>query len=142
MPRFARAAHRPPTPLQLREVVDRRADPRLSADVLGLDPAARLTAGVQVQVVNLSARGALLEQREWLRPGTRTELRLARTGPGDEPAEQYAAAAVVARCWVHGLSPLRYRTALVFAGDLAVPARADEAFDEVEVELVLQELSA
>ncbi len=138
---LARAAHRAPTPLQLREVVDRRADPRLSADVLGLDPAARLTAGVQVQVVNLSARGALLEQREWLRPGTRTELRLARTGPGDEP-EQYAASAVVARCWVHALSPLRYRTALVFAGDLAVPARADEAFDEVEVELVLQELTA
>lgn len=141
MTRIARAAQRPPTPLQFLEIADRRADPRMSAEVLGLEQAARLTAGVQVQVVNLSARGALLEQREWLRPGTRTELRLTRAGSGDEPAEQYSTAALVARCWVHVLSPLRYRTALVFAADLAVPGQGDE-FDEVEVELVLQELTA
>ena len=55
MTRIARAAQRPPTPLQFLEIADRRADPRMSAEVLGLEQAARLTVGVQVQVVNLSA---------------------------------------------------------------------------------------
>ena len=33
---------------------------------------------------------------------------------GNEHAEQLAAPGVAARCWVHQLSPLRYRAALVF----------------------------
>ena len=84
---------------------DRRAEPRLSAEVLGLHGEARLTAGVHVRVVNVSHGGALLEQGELLRPGMRTELRVLRPGP-DGQNELIAVSGVVARCWVHRLSPL------------------------------------
>jgi hypothetical protein len=88
----------------------------LSAEVLGLDSHARLTLGVHVRVVNVSRGGALLEVQEWLRPGTRTELRLSRPAEGSAQPEVQSAVSSVARCWVHRLSPLRYRAALVFAG--------------------------
>ena len=35
--------------------------------------------------------------------------------------ERLAAPGIAARCWVHRLSPLRYRTALVFTGSPAMP---------------------
>ncbi len=82
--------------------------------MLGLDVDACLTVGVHVRVVNVSRGGALLEQPEWLRPGTRTELRLSRPAVGAGHRQLLAATGVVARCWVHRLSPLRYRTALIF----------------------------
>jgi hypothetical protein len=104
-----------PSPFTFDPAPDRRTEPRLGAEVLGLDVEARLTVGVHVRVVNLSRGGALLEQPEWLRPGTRTELRLVRHTDGDA-GEQLAAPCVVTRCWVYRLSPLRYRTALVFTG--------------------------
>ncbi|MGE0359653.1 MAG: PilZ domain-containing protein [Vicinamibacterales bacterium] len=131
-----------PAALTFESVSDRRHEPRLSADVLGLDADARLTVGVHVRVVNVSRGGALVEQEEWLRPGTRTELRLTRPVDGVEPAELLAAPGVVARCWVHRLSPLRYRTALVFAtAGRTTPDPAD-GLDPGEVEVVLHEKSA
>jgi hypothetical protein len=109
-----------PQPFTLDRVADRRAETRLSAEVLGLDVDARLTVGVHVRVVNVSRGGALLEQGEWLRPGTRTELRLSHQVTGADHPQQLAASGTVARCWVHRLSPLRYRTALIFAAARAL----------------------
>lgn len=103
-----------PSPLGLAAVSDRRAQPRLSAEILGLDVDARLSLGVHVRVLNVSNGGALLELQEWIRPGTRSELRLSRSAESDEPA-RLAAQGQIVRCWVHRLSPLRYRAALVFS---------------------------
>ena len=129
-----------PSPFTLEPVADRRAEPRLSAEVLGLDIDGRLTVGVHVRVVNVSRGGALLEQGEWLRPGTRTELRLSRPSDDTAAAKLLAAAGVVARCWVHRLSPLRYRTALVFNNARPTPpARPD---DDAEIEIDLSEGAA
>lgn len=109
-----------PTPFTLDHVADRRAEARLSAEVLGLEGDAQLTLGVHVRVVNVSRGGALLEFHEWLRPGTRTEVRLSRPVPGSPKTQLLAARGTIARCWVHRLSPLRYRTALVFSGGRAI----------------------
>jgi hypothetical protein len=128
-----------PSPFTLQPVADRRAEARLSAEVLGLDADARLTVGVHVRVVNVSRGGALLEQGEWLRPGTRTELRLTQPGETTAPGKLLAAAGMVARCWVHRLSPLRYRTALVFNGAKPIPPPAG---DDAEVEIDLSEGAA
>ena len=120
---------------------DRRAEPRLSAEVLGLHGEGRLAAGVHVRVVNVSPGGALLEQGEWLRPGTRTDLRVTRPGPDGQP-ELIGVSGVVARCWVLQLSPLRYRTALVFSNSRAMAAGPSAPLDDGEVEILLEELSA
>ena len=101
--------------------------------MLGLDADGHLTVGVHVRVVNISRGGALLEQAEWLRPGTRTELHLT----GLATARSIGAARRArhrARCWVHRLSPLRYRTALVFTGSPAMPpALVDRPSVDVEI---------
>lgn len=102
-----------PTPFALAAVSDRRSQPRLSAEIVGLDVDARLSLGVHVRVMNVSNGGALLELQEWIRPGTRSELRLSKTNEGQGP-EKLAAQGQIVRCWVHRLSPLRYRAALVF----------------------------
>ena len=116
----------PPKPFTFDDVADRRSEPRLSAEVLGLDVEARLTVGVHVRVVNLSRGGALLEQGEWLRPGTCTELRMGRPVAGSAQPQQLVASGTVERCWVYRLSPLRYRTALVFSGGgRSLPAGAE-----------------
>jgi len=109
-----------PSPLSLAAVSDRRAQPRLSAEILGLDADARLSLGVHVRVLNVSNGGALLELQEWIRPGTRSELRLSRSAETVEP-ERLSAQGQIVRCWVHRLSPLRYRAALVFS---AAPPKA------------------
>lgn len=101
------------TPFALAPVSDRRAQPRLSAEILGLDVDAKLSLGVHVRVMNVSNGGALLELHEWIRPGTRSELRLSKPVEAQEP-EKLTAQGQIVRCWVHRLSPLRYRAALVF----------------------------
>lgn len=103
-----------PLPLSLAAVSDRRSQPRLSAEILGLDEDAKLSLGVHVRVLNVSSGGALLELQEWIRPGTRSELRLSKPAIARE-AERLSAQGQIVRCWVHRLSPLRYRAALVFA---------------------------
>ncbi len=115
---------------------DRRTQARLSAEVLGLDPEARLSLGLHVRLLNVSNGGALLELHEWVRPGTRSELRLFTATETTEP-EKLVAPGQVARCWVHRLSPLRYRAALVFtapAPPSAVPAPAEPGEVTVNVE--------
>ena len=101
-------------PVDLSAASDRRREARLSADVLGLDADAQLDVGVHVRVINISVGGALIEQQEWLRPGTVTELRLLRPVRGEHP-EKLAASGAVLRSWVHRLSPLCYRSAIAFA---------------------------
>ncbi len=103
----------PSLPLSLAAVSDRRSQPRLSAEILGLDDEARLSLGVHVRVLNVSTGGALLELQEWIRPGTRSELRLSKPA-FEQNAERLSAQGQIVRCWVHRLSPLRYRAALVF----------------------------
>ena len=110
-----------PLPLSLAAVSDRRSQPRLSAEILGLDEDAKLSLGVHVRVLNVSSGGALLELQEWIRPGTRSELRLTKPAIARE-AERLSAQGQIARCWVHQLSPLRYRAALVFASLAPVTA--------------------
>ena len=141
MPPSASPASSVPSPFGIQAVADRRAEPRLSAEVLGLNTEGRLAAGVRVRVINVSQGGALLEQGEWLRPGTRTDLRVTRPGPDGQP-ELIGVSGVVGRCWVHRLSPLRYRTALVFSNNRTMPAGQSAANDESEVEILLEELSA
>jgi hypothetical protein len=121
-----------PLPLSLAAVSDRRSQPRLSAEILGLDDDARLSMGVHVRVLNVSTGGALLEIQEWIRPGTRSELRLSRPALGQH-AERLSAHGQIARCWVHRLSPLRYRAAVVFTAlSPATPDRS-EAVDDLMV---------
>lgn len=124
-----------PSPLSLAAVSDRRAQPRLSAEILGLDVDARLSLGVHVRVLNVSSGGALLEIQEWIRPGTRSELRLSKPAIAEDP-ERLSAQGQIARCWVHRLSPLRYRAALVFSA-LAPVTPGPEAL-EVDLTVLLE----
>jgi hypothetical protein len=108
------SSQNPSLPFALAPVSDRRSQPRLSAEILGLDEDAKLSLGVHVRVLNVSNGGALLELHEWIRPGTRSELRLSKPVAEQEP-ERLTAQGQIVRCWVHRLSPLRYRAALVFS---------------------------
>ena len=136
-------AMNPPSPqpsaslsLSLASVSDRRIQPRLSAEILGLDEEATLSLGVHVRVLNVSSGGALLELQEWIRPGTRSELRLLKPALARDP-ERLSAKGQIARCWVHRLSPLRYRAALVFAG-LAPVAPGAALHTEEDLTILLE----
>ena len=121
-----------PVPLNLAAVSDRRAEPRLSAEILGLDADAKLSLGVHVQVLNVSSGGALVEMQEWIRPGTRSELRLSKPAMADD-AERLSAQGQIARCWVHRLSPLRYRAALIFSALAPVTPRPETLEEDLTV---------
>ncbi len=123
-------------PLALAAVSDRRSQPRLSAEILGLDDDANLALGVHVRVINVSSGGALLELQEWIRPGTRTELRLSKPAIEGE-AERLSARGQIARCWVHRLSPLHYRAALVFSS-LAPVTPGPPLHTEVDMIVLLE----
>lgn len=122
--------------LSLGAASDRRSEPRLSAEILGLDEEAKLSMGVHVRVVNVSSGGALLELQEWIRPGTRSELRLSKPKLDGE-TERLSAHGQIARCWVQSLSPLRYRVALVFAG-VAPVMPATPLHTEVDLTIFLE----
>ncbi len=62
-----------------------------------------------VQVVELSAGGALVESRTPVRPNARTELSL-----DGVDGRRHAVRARVLRCWVSALEPLTYRCAVTF----------------------------
>lgn len=100
---------------------DRRSQPRLSAEILGLDVDASLSQGVYVRVLNVSSGGALVELDEWIRPGTRSSIKLSRPSEGDMPGERLVANGQIVRCWVDRLAPLRYRAAMVFAAHAPKP---------------------
>lgn len=114
-------------PLSLASDRDRRSQPRLSAEVLGLDVDATLSQGVYVRVLNVSTGGALVELHEWIRPGTRSALKLSRPVEDGAQADRMVASGQIVRCWVDRLAPLRYRAAMVFAG--AVPSPQPPAGD-------------
>ncbi len=124
-----------PLSLSLAAVSDRRAQPRLSAEILGLDEDAKLSLGVHVRVLNVSSGGALLELQEWIRPGTRSELRLSKPAVANE-AERLSAQGQIVRCWVHRLSPLRYRAALVFSR--LAPVTAGPLHTEEDLTILLE----
>ena len=100
---------------------DRRSQPRLSAEILGLDVDASLSQGVYVRVLNVSTGGALVELDEWIRPGTRSAIKLSRPSDGTLPGERLVANGQIVRCWVDRLAPLRYRAAMVFATPAPAP---------------------
>lgn len=112
---------------------DRRSQPRLSAEVLGLEVDATLSQGVYVRVLNVSTGGALVELHEWIRPGTRSALKLSRPADDGAPADRMVASGQIVRCWVDRLAPLRYRAAMVFAAPAPAttpsPAAPAEATD-------------
>ncbi|MEZ5420819.1 MAG: hypothetical protein R2708_26230 [Vicinamibacterales bacterium] len=75
----------------------------------------------------MSTGGALVELQEWMRPGTRTVLKLSRPAAAGGGADRMAANGRIVRCWVDRLAPLRYRAAMVFAE--ATPAPTSDAAD-------------
>lgn len=114
-------AKHPLLSLQFASDRDRRSQPRLSAEILGLDVDASLSQGIYVRVLNVSSGGALLELNEWIRPGTRSSIRLSRPTDGTMPSERLVANGQIVRCWVDRLAPLRYRAAMVFAAQAPAP---------------------
>jgi hypothetical protein len=88
---------------------DRRRAPRRKAPGAGLLDAAVLRPGVDVVVVAISAVGALVETSSAVRPGIKTELTLEGLD-----GRRSAVVALVLRCWVSALEPLRYRAVVSF----------------------------
>ena len=87
-----------------------------------LPPAAKVRPGLDVVMVNLSTRGALIESPWRFRPGSRCELAVTVDG------REVAVSAFVARCYVARLDrglPIRYRAALAFEGRIELPARSN-----------------
>ncbi len=89
--------------------VDRRAALRRPAAQFGIAAPAVLRPGVTVQVLELSADGALVESAAPVRPDARTEL-----GLDGLDGHRHALRGRVVRCWVSALDPLTYRCAVRF----------------------------
>jgi len=132
----------PLSPLSLAADRDRRSQPRLSAEVLGLEVDATLSQGVYVRVLNVSTGGALVELHEWIRPGTRSALKLSRPADDGNPADRMVASGQIVRCWVDRLAPLRYRAAMVFAapapGSPTAPPTVDASTDGTDLTVLLE----
>lgn len=124
-PSARRPVPRPPHGGSPPIVAERRRDARLTSEALGLDVEARLGEAIHVRVINVSPGGALVEQRDWLRPGTPTELHLSRPVRGDHP-ELLSAKGCVVRSWVHRIAPLVYRSAILFEPSRARAANAPQ----------------
>ena len=91
------------------ELIERRGEPRLPADVLGM-PQATLRPGCPVDVVDLSSQGIQVQGMRPLRPDSRV---LARVVVGDQSV---TIRAVVLRCSVWAVDPeaVTYRAGLQF----------------------------
>ena len=87
---------------------DRRCGERVPQPHTTWQIDALLRPGLPVRLVNISERGALVEARDRMRPGARTELQLA--GPGTRQSMPGR----VDRCHIAGLDPLCYRGAVLF----------------------------
>lgn len=122
-------------PLSLAAGRDRRSQPRLSAEVLGLDVDAALSQGVYVRVLNVSTGGALVELHEWIRPGTKSALKLSRPVGDDKAADRMVASGQIVRCWVDRLAPLRYRAAMVFSAPSSAPSNSPATEPDLTVPL-------
>ncbi len=90
------------------EASDRRRDRRCRLSDTCWDARAVLRPGVPVTLVDISARGVLVESSVRLRPGALTEMQL--TGAGT----RLTVRGRLDRCYVAALEPLRYRGVLMF----------------------------
>lgn len=97
---------------------ERRTSLRIRPEHSRWPRAAIVRPGQAVQILDLSAGGALLESAEPMKPGARIELQL--HGP-----DRCAMRARVDRCRVSQLEPLRYEAAVIFEGRLAVVAGSE-----------------
>jgi len=87
---------------------ERRRDLRIEPAETSWRPDAVLRPGQSVRVLNICRCGALVESSARLRPGARTELQLAGSGP------RHSICGRMERCHVATLDPLRYRGVIVF----------------------------
>jgi hypothetical protein len=102
---------------------DRRAHRRYSAAELDWLRSCRLKSGPRVELVDLSATGALFETNQPLRPGVRSSLEIVGRGLGAATA-----AFRLLRCEISSLEHgTIYRSACVFDSDLALPASSSAA---------------
>jgi hypothetical protein len=86
---------------------DRRQASRVLPEHTNWKRLAILRPGQEVQLLNVSRGGALVQSEARLTPGVRTELQLS----GDR---RRTVRGRVERCRVAGLDPLRYEGAIVF----------------------------
>ena len=91
---------------------ERRDDRRLAPEDAGWHRVAWLRPGHEVELVNLSKRGALVQSASCLKPGTRSELQLSGTA-------RRTVRGRIDRSRVIRLEPLRYEAAVVFEERLA-----------------------
>jgi hypothetical protein len=102
---------------------DRRAHRRYSAAELDWLRSCRLKSGQRVELVDLSATGALFETNQPLRPGVRSSLEIVGRGLGAATAGFR-----LLRCEISSLEHgTIYRSACVFDSDLALPASSSPA---------------
>ena len=87
--------------------VERRRTARVQAHETSLSAKARLRHGQEVEVINVSHGGALVESTNAMRPGARTELLF--LGPTPRHVQGR-----VARCRISALAPLRFEGAIAF----------------------------
>ncbi len=95
---------------------ERRHDRRLAGGGPRFAVEAQIRPGRDVQVVNISRGGALVESGAWLRPGSRTELLLCGNG------SRASVSGRVDRCHIVGLEPLRYRVVIRFDETIEINA--------------------
>jgi hypothetical protein len=86
---------------------ERRHGPRIVPQVRGWHRQALLRPGHEVEVLNLSAGGALLQSTARLKPGMTTELQL-------QGNSRCTVRGRIARARVISVTPLYYEAALVF----------------------------
>lgn len=87
---------------------DRRRSPRAVGGGRRFDASAVLRPGLEVVLVNISGRSALVESGARLRPGARAELILSGTDV------RVSVEGRIERCQVARLDPVRYRGVVVF----------------------------
>jgi hypothetical protein len=89
---------------------ERRREVRVSPDQTRVADAAKLRPGFDIRIVDISARGVLVEVATRLHIGSRVELALFTS----DTAMKLDMVATVRRCHISNLSPLTYRGALEF----------------------------
>lgn len=90
------------------DLIERRRERRCAGGGAHWQPFALLRPGQPVTLLNISARGALVESSARLRPGAHTELQLA----GSQ--SRTSVRGRLERCHVATLAPLRYRGVMLF----------------------------
>ena len=93
-----------------RTTEERRREARLSPDQTRVAESARLRPGFDIRIVDISARGVLIEAATRLHIGSRVELALFTS----DTSMKLDMVATVRRCQISNLSPLTYRGALEF----------------------------